>query len=122
MNNKKEWYNEVIVVDTVDKWNDFIDYIFNKSHHQYLVIDNGNCSENELKELVRNNVNRYIYIVLKQGDYATYYTYEITYKSVFDKDRGCNVFDEDYTIQYHLQRLKKYIVDDVKEFDNYIHR
>lgn len=111
-----------MIVDTEKKYNEKQDYISKKSNGQYLVIENGNYSENELKELVKNNVNRYVYIVLKQGDYATYYSYEITYKSIFDKDKGCNVFDEDYTVQYHFDKLKRYIADDIKSFNNYINK
>ena len=53
-----------MIVDTEKKYNEKKDYISNKSNGQFIAIENGNYSENELKELVKNNVNRYIYIVI----------------------------------------------------------
>ena len=120
MKTKHKWLYQVVIVDTEKKYNDMKDYVSRKSNGQYLVIDNDNYSDNKLKELVENNVNRYVYIILKQGDYATYYSYEITYQSVIDKVRGIGVYDEGYTIQYHFEKLKEYIANDIVKFRNYV--
>ena len=119
---KNKYKDQIMVVDTKEKWEELEKYISKASYGHYIVVRDGNYSKDELEQLVEDCVNRYLWVIIVENGISVHYSYEVNYKSVFDKERNGYVYNFERTVKYHINNLTKCIEEDVNEFRRYLNR
>lgn len=117
---KNKYKDQIVVVDTSEKWEELENYISNYLHGHYIVVRDGNYSKDELEQLVKDCVNRHLWIIIVENGISVHYSYEVNYKSVFDKERNGYVYNYEKTVKYHINNLIRHIEEDVDEFRRYL--
>ena len=79
-----------------------------KGYHGNEIILNGATRE-QLVAFVEEEINHWIWVY---EDGIQRWSYEITYSSIFDPQRGCRVVDRGETVMENTDSLIEYIAED----------
>lgn len=108
-------------IRTEEAWNSFRKGIeYSHKDMPFIMCIDGQYSRENLQRLIEDNVNRYVGVIIVCHSYASYYTYHVSYRSVWDEDAHRNRYDESHTVYWHVNNLTKLIDEDAAEFKKYL--